>query len=49
MPLQEDDTELLLQLPDLRAERGLGDIQMFRCPGHAAQLDDAGEVPELPK
>ena len=49
MPLQEDDAEFLFQLPDLRAERCLGDIQMFRSPGHASQLDDASEVPELPK
>src|SRR5438552_1678462 len=44
---QERDTQFLLQLLDLHRQRRLGDEQALRCAGHAAQLGNCDEVPEM--
>jgi hypothetical protein len=46
---EEPDADLLLQLGDLTAQGGLGNVQALRCPAEVELLGDGDEVPELPK
>ena len=44
---EELDAELLLQLAHRRRDRGLGDVELGRGPGHAAPLGGGDEVLQL--
>jgi hypothetical protein len=44
--VEETDAQLLLQLPDLSAQRRLGDVQPFCGPGEVPVLGDGQEVPQ---
>jgi hypothetical protein len=46
---EQRGAEIFLELADLQAERGLGNIQVIRRAGHVAELDNPGEIAELPE
>lgn len=45
--VDQRDAEILLQLPDLHAERRLRNEQLLGRPGHRPGFDHLDEVPEL--
>jgi len=47
MTHQQRDTEIVLELPDLQAERRLRDAQLIGGPRHVADLDDLHEITQL--
>src|SRR5215813_602716 len=48
-PVEEANTELLLQITDLTRQRGLADVEAAAGERHAARVDDADEVAEMTK
>jgi hypothetical protein len=47
--LDEGQSELLLESPDLLRERGLGDVLARGCAREVAFLGQCDEIPKLPK
>ena len=47
--LISDDAQLLLELLDLPAQRGLRDVQDFRRPAEAPLACHGDEIPEVPQ
>ena len=45
--LQQRRADLLLQLADLHAQGGLGDVEAFRCPAEVQFLGRGDEVTEV--
>ncbi|MNP46925.1 hypothetical protein D3C76_1409560 [compost metagenome] len=43
MSLEQVDAKFLFQLPDLSAQRGLGNVQAVGCFAQATQLGDVDE------
>jgi len=48
-PVEEANTELLLQIMDLTRQRGLADVEAAAGERHAARVDHADEVTEMTK
>jgi hypothetical protein len=47
--VEELAAELRLEAPDLRGERGLGDVEPLGAAAEVQLLGDGQEVPEMPE
>jgi hypothetical protein len=47
--IKQLEREIALEVCDLARQRGLGDVQLFGCPGNAAGISDGHESSHFPK